>query len=95
MSIEIKDVRLILPALVSFKQNEQEYTVFVYIDHAKKDIVIPDISDISDVEEFKKAFIKHYNSKNPISKTPVLPSKDIFNKIDPNNFTGGDFSDKK
>ena len=89
MSIEIKDVRLILPALVSFKQNDQEYSVFIYIDQAKKDIVIPDTAGILDVNEFKKAFEKHYNSKNPVPKTPVIPSKNIFNKVDPTDFTGG------
>jgi hypothetical protein len=88
MNVEIKDVRLILPALVSFKQNDQEYSVFVYIDQAKKDIVIPDTAEIVDVEEFKRAFAKHYNSKNPVPKTPVIPSKDIFTKVDPTNFTG-------
>lgn len=88
MSIEIKDVRLILPALVSFKQDDQDLSVFVYIDQGKKDVVIPDTTGILDVEEFKRAFVKHYNSKNPIPKTPILPSKDIFNKIDPNSFTG-------
>lgn len=88
MSIEIKDVRLILPALVSFKQDDQDLSVFVYIDHGKKDVVIPDTTGILDVEEFKRAFVKHYNSKNPVPKTPTLPSKDIFNKIDPNSFTG-------
>ena len=92
MSIEIKDVRLILPALVSFKQNDKEYSVFVYIDQGKKDVVIPDTSDIADVDEFKRAFIKHYNSKNPVPKTPTLPSKDIFKKVDPNSFTG-DFNE--
>jgi hypothetical protein len=49
MSIEIKDVRLILPALVSFTQNDQDYSVFVYIDQGKKDIVIPDTSEIMKV----------------------------------------------
>jgi len=93
MSIEIKDVRLILPALVYFKQNDQEHTVFVYVDQAKKDIIIPDPSDISDVEEFKQAFQKHYNSKNPVPKTPSLPDKDIFKKVNPSTFKG-DFNEK-
>lgn len=86
MSIEIKDVRLILPALVSFKQDDQEFSIFVYIDHAKKDVVIPDLPEGLDTNEFKQAFFKHYNSKNPVPKTPKLPDKEIFNKIDPNTF---------
>ena len=88
MSIEIKDVRLILPALVTYEQNDQEHTAFVYIDQAKKDVVIPDVSGILDIDEFKQAFVKHYNSKNPIPKAPVLPSKDFFKKIDPDTFKG-------
>jgi hypothetical protein len=86
MSIEIQDVRLILPALVSFKQDDQELSVFVYIDQGKKDVVIPDTTGINDVDEFKRAFVKHYNSKNPVPKTPTLPDKDIFKKMNPNNF---------
>lgn len=86
MSIEIKDVRLVFPALVSFKQNEEEFTVFVYVDQTKKDVVIPDTTGISDINEFKKAFAEHYNARNPLPKAPVLPSKDIFKKIDPNSF---------
>jgi len=88
MSIEIKDVRLILPALVTFKQDDQELSVFVYIDQGKKDVVVPDPTGISDIDEFKRAFVKHYNSKNPVPKTPVLPDREIFKKIDPNSFTG-------
>lgn len=88
MSIEIKNVRLILPAFVSFKQNDEEYSVFIYIDQAKKDIVIPDTTGILDIDEFKRAFFQHYNMKNPVLKTPMMPSKDIFKKIDPSSFTG-------
>jgi hypothetical protein len=88
MSIEIQDVRLILPALVSFKQDDQELSVFVYIDQGKKDVVIPDATGINDVDEFKRAFVKHYNSKNPVPKTPTLPDKDIFKKMNPNSFKG-------
>lgn len=84
--MKIKEVRLILPALITFEQDDKEYTTFVYIDQAKKDIVIPDTTDILDVDEFKRACAKYYNLKNPVPKTPVLPSKDIFNKIDPNTF---------
>jgi len=88
MSVEIKDVRLILPALVSFKQNDEEYSVFVYIDQAKKDIVIPDTAEILDIDEFKRSFAKYYSSKNPAQKPPVMPSQDIFKKIDPTTFKG-------
>jgi hypothetical protein len=88
MSIEIKDVRLILPALVSFEQNGEKLSTFVYIDQTKKDVIIPETSEIVDIDEFKKAFAQYYNSKNPVPKTPTLPSNEIFKKIDPNIFKG-------
>lgn len=87
MSIEIKDVRLILPALVSLKHNDQDISLFVYVDQAKLDVVIPDPGEI-DVAEFKQAFFKYYTSKNPVPKTPNLPNKDIFKKMDPSSFKG-------
>jgi hypothetical protein len=84
--IEVNEMRVILPALVEFTQNGEEHSVFVYLDHSKKDIVVPDASEIEDINEFKAAFAKYYNQKNPIAKQPVLP-KDVFNKIDPTKFT--------
>ncbi len=56
------------------------------MDSLKSDIIIPDTSDIPDVDEFKEACRKHYILKNPAYKTPDLPSKEIFKKIDPNSF---------
>jgi hypothetical protein len=91
MSIEIKDVRLILPAMVSFVQNGEEFSTFVYIDQARKDVVVPDSTDILDIEAFKKAFKEHYNSKNPLPKVPTMPNKEIFNKTKPN--VNGDFNE--
>ena len=84
--IEIKDIRLLLPAMVSFKKDDVEQSVFVYIDQGKMDIVIPDTTGIENVEEFRSSFAKYYNSKNPAYKTPPLP-KDMLNKINPKDFT--------
>lgn len=84
--IEVKNMRVILPALVEFTQNGEERSVFVYLDQSKKDIVVPDASEIENIDEFKAAFVDYYNKKNPIAAKPVLP-KDVFNKIDPTQFT--------
>jgi hypothetical protein len=91
MKVEIKDVHLLLPALVTCNNDGQEFTVFIYIDQAKKDVIIPDPATpagIIDSEHFKEAFFKYYNKKNPAYKTPILPSSDIFNKVDPTKFKG-------
>jgi hypothetical protein len=82
---EITDIRLLLPALVTFKQNGQDLSVFAYIDQLKKDVVLPDISDIPDVSEFKAAFANFYNSKNKANKIPPLP-KSAMEKVDPEQF---------
>lgn len=89
MNIEIKEVRVILPAFVSFSRNGEEYSAFVYIDQARKDVVVPDMTDIGNLDEFKKAFLEYYHSKNPLPKVPTFPNKDILNKTKPN--VNGDF----
>lgn len=86
MNTEIKDIRLILPAMVTLKQNDEEISVFVYIDQARMDVVIPDTTEVKDVDEFKKAFLKYYTNKNPIPKSPEVP-KNLF-KQDASNFKG-------
>lgn len=83
--IEITDIRVLLPALVSFKQNDQDLSVFAYIDQLKKDVVLPDTSEIINVDEFKAAFATFYNSKNKANKIPPLP-KNAMEKVDPDQF---------
>ena len=78
MSIEIKDVRLLLPAFISFEENGKEQSIFAYID--KHEVVIPDMSGIDDVAAFKKAFIDFYNKRTPVMKTPSIP-KDTIKKM--------------
>lgn len=85
--MEVTDIRLLLPAMVSFKTDDKDYSVFVYIDQIKKDVIVPDASDILDLDEFKKAFAQFYNKKNPAVKIPTPPSKD-FQNISPKAFTG-------
>jgi hypothetical protein len=87
MNTEIKDIRLILPAMVTLKQDDEELSVFVYIDQARMDVVIPDPTGIKDVDEFKKAFAKYYTNKNPSPKSPEVP-KNMFKQVDVNTFKG-------
>jgi hypothetical protein len=88
MSIEIQDIRLIFPALVHFKKDNEEQSVFVYLDQSKMDIIIPDTTGIEDVTEFKEAFAKYYSTKNQGVKAPNLP-KDMLKEIDPKTFSKG------
>ena len=81
--MEITDIRLRLPAIVTFKQNDKDLSVFVYLDQIKMDVVIPDDTEITNVEEFKKAFAKY--NKSQMSKTSDVP---VFKKMNPNDFTG-------
>lgn len=83
--IEITDIRVLLPALVNFKQDDKELSIFVYIDQLKKDVVLPDMSDISDLEGFKAAFAIFYNSTNKANKIPPLPKR-AMEKVDPEQF---------
>jgi hypothetical protein len=83
--IEITDIRVLLPALVTFKQNDQDLSVFAYIDQLKKDVVLPDTSEIVNIDEFKAAFANFYNSKNKANKIPPLP-RSAMEKVDPEQF---------
>lgn len=85
MTIEIKEMRLILPALVTFTQDGEEKSLFVYLDQANRDIMIPDETGI-DVTEFKSELVKYYNSKNKSVKTPEIP-KDIFKSFNSKDYT--------
>jgi len=85
--IEITDIRVLLPALVTFKQGDEELSVFAYVDQLKKDIVLPDTSEIINVDEFKTAFANFYNSKNKANKIPPLP-RSAMAKVDPEQFKG-------
>ena len=81
MSIEIKDVRPLLPAFISFEQDgKEEQSIFAYIDVIERDVVIPDMSGIDDVAAFKKAFIDFYNKRTPVMKAPSIP-KDTIKKM--------------
>lgn len=82
--IEITDIRMLLPAMVNFKQNGEEFSSFVYIDQLKRDVILPDASEIN-VEEFKAAFINFFNLKNKTNKIPPLP-KSAMEPINPEQF---------
>jgi len=84
--MEVLDIRLLLPAMVSFKKDDKEYSVFVYVDQLKKDIIVPDVDGI-DVDALKVAFGKFFNSKNKVVKVPPLPEGN-FQDFHAKNFTG-------
>jgi hypothetical protein len=84
MAIEINEIRLLLPAIVTFTQDGEKKSIFVYLDQANRDVVIPD-ETIVDVNELKSELVKFY--KNRSIKTPELP-KDIFKSFNPNEFKG-------
>jgi hypothetical protein len=85
MSIEITNARMLLPLIVSFKDGDKEYSAFIYLDQTKQDIIVPDASDILNMDEFKTAFAKYYKLKNPIIKVPDVPKVDFET---PANFRG-------
>jgi hypothetical protein len=64
--MEIKEVRLLLPAMIKYTHNGEELSKFVYIDQVEGKLVIPDGDD----EKLKECFLK-YNIKKPrIIPTP-------------------------
>lgn len=82
--IEINEVRILLPAFVTFKENGEEKSVFVYIDG--NDLIIPDMSGIS--VEFKQAFLDFYKKQKRVYKTPDLP-RDMLKDFNPRDYTDG------
>ena len=90
MSIKIKNIKLLLPAIISYEQDGEECSIFGYIDQAKQDIVFlkqPDYGFPFDMDELKKAFLDYGESRNPVYKSPTVP-KNVFKKIDIPNFSG-------
>lgn len=85
--IEITDIRVLLPALVNFKQDDEILSVFAYVDQIKKEVVLPDTSGIINVDEFKAAFATFYNSKNKANKIPPIP-KNTMENFHPDQFKG-------
>lgn len=71
--IEIKDIRILFPAMISYEEDGAKQSIFVYIDQLKQDVIIPDEHGI-DVDEFKKVFAKYYGLKNVAVKTPKMPN---------------------
>lgn len=85
--MEIINVNLLLPAVVSFKKDDKNYTVFIYINQEKRDVIVPEWDEtIMNIEEFKKSLADFFNSKNKIIKIPEVPvfknlnSEDYLNK---------------
>jgi hypothetical protein len=60
--MEIKEVRLLLPAMVKYTCNGEDLSAFVYIDQIEGKLVTPD--ETVDSAELKECFLK-YNSKKP------------------------------
>jgi hypothetical protein len=70
--MEIKEVRLLLPAMVKYTHNGEDLSMFVYIDQIEGKLVIPDES--VDREELKECFAK-YNVKKP--RVIPMPPKNL------------------
>jgi hypothetical protein len=83
--IKIKSIRILLPALVEFSENDKEDIAFLYVDQVTNDILIPDSSLIEDVEIFKEKLQDYLKSKKREIITPQSPIRDI-DKLKPEDF---------
>ncbi len=78
MSAEVKEVQLLFPALVTFKQDDGEVTTLVFIDQAKNEILIPPVLNfVTAPYEWQQAYKTYYQNKHPITKIPTIP-RDVY-----------------
>jgi hypothetical protein len=83
--MKINGIKILFPVLISYTENDTEVSVFVYLDQFKKDIIIPDTSDINDIELFRKEALKFIETQYKVIKAPEVP-KDGFKAIDPQGY---------
>lgn len=86
--MEIKEVRLLLPAMIKYTSNGEELSAFVYIDQVEGKLVI--IDETRDSAELKECFVK-YNTKKP--RVIPMPPKNI-QKFDIKDFNAKGYSDE-
>lgn len=83
--MEILDCKVVLPAFFTYKHDDVIDTIFCYIDHFNKSVVIPDCPDPIR-EELSKLAYDYIISKSHFIPIPKIPNEG-FSKIDPKNFT--------
>jgi hypothetical protein len=82
--LKLKDVLYLFPAMIECEIGGNSNSVFVYIDYRHQDIVVPDVTGISDMEQFKAIVSSRVFHKTIIDKPPM--PKQVHESIDPRSF---------
>lgn len=98
--MEILDYRVLLPAFVTISdivkigseytseivEEARKHNMFVYIDHANRDVILVDVDGwLGDREELRKVIYNHIMSKRTPSFVPPAPSEG-FTKLKPETY---------
>lgn len=94
METQIKELRVLLPAIVEFDEDGHFGGVtLVYIDQLKGDVILPgDFTrnhSVFNQEAFEDAVRKYMVKSVKQVDIPSMP-KDGFEKLDPESYMGGD-----
>jgi hypothetical protein len=82
--MKVIDVHYLLPAMIDCEIGGIRNTVFVYINYKDRDIIVPDVTGISDIEQFKAVVCARVLRKTVVDKPP-LP-KEVHETIEPKAF---------
>lgn len=84
--MEISDVRVVLPAMVSYKDDSgNEHGCFVYIDHSNREVILVDGDMPPDATELRKAIYDYIVAKKRMVTMPDTP-KEGFSKLKPESY---------
>lgn len=98
--MEILDYRVVLPAFVTIqdvveiveqytyesRKETRQYNMFIYIDHANKDVILVDTDGwLGDREDLRKKIYGHIASQRRPSFVPPTPSEG-FTKLKPETY---------
>lgn len=75
--MEITNCKILMPAIINYKDNNLDKSTMVYLDYSNKEIFLSE--DIENEIEFKKSLSNYiFNKKNTI--TPEFSLKEFKNK---------------
>ncbi len=84
--MEISNVRVVLPAMVSYKDDSgNERGVFVYIDHSNREVILVDGDIPPDATELRKAIYDHVVAQKRTILAPPTPTEG-FTKLNPETY---------
>ncbi len=85
--MKIKELRALWPAIVEFEEDGNSNSVLIYMDQIKGEVIIPEVSEIKNLEAFEEAVRKYMIDSVVRVEAPSVP-REGFEKLDPESYMG-------